>query len=65
MVTYVVEDIQASVEKHLQANTLSIDMPDISECFCVPDPFCDLQTEHMQSKYYKENFSLVVSCIFS
>lgn len=65
MVTYIVEDIQASVEEHLRANgTPLIDMPAISECFQVPDPFCDLQTEHMQSKYYKENFFLVVNCIF-
>lgn len=27
------------------------------------DPFAPLQTEYMQSKFYREHFGLVVSCI--
>ena len=62
MVAYAVEDTQSSVEKCLlQANRLSVDLTDVNECFGVPDPFGGLRTEYMQSKYYRENFNLVVS----
>ena len=67
MVAYAVEDVKESVEaslfSHLQASGIQLDLPEISECFCAPDPFCNLQSEYMQTKYYKENFDLVVSYI--
>ena len=47
MVTYTAEDIQRSVETRLQSlhEATGVDMPDISDCFKVPDPFGHLQTE--------------------
>lgn len=67
MVKYAVEDIKESVEKHLlshlEASGLQVDLPDIGEYFNSPDPFSNLQSEHMQTKYYRENFDLVVSCL--
>ena len=67
MVAYTVEDIQSSVKNclipHLQAKGLPVDLLDIDECFGVPDLFCNLQTEYMQTKFYRENFNLVVSRI--
>ena len=65
MVTFAIEDIQHAVECYLQS--LSTESPPdiaaIIECFTVPDPFTNLQNEYMQTKYYKENFELIVSCI--
>ena len=64
MVSYAVEDIQNAVETQLRSfcSESSLDMPDISDCFKIPDPFKNLQNEYMQTKFYRENFDLVVSC---
>lgn len=62
MLTYTVEDMKQFVKEcllpHLQASGVQIEL---LETLCVPDPFSSLQSEYMQTKYYKENFDLVVS----
>lgn len=62
MVGFAAEDMKESVEQHLlphlQSSGIEVDLPEILH---VPDPFDGLQSEYMQSKYYKENFDLVVS----
>ena len=59
MVAYTVEDVKKLVETQLHES--DADRPDISSSFKVPDPFASLRTEYMQTKYYIENFGLVVS----
>ena len=64
MVTFAVEDIQNAVETCLSSyysESLS-EMPNITDCFKMQDPFRNLQNEYMQTKYYRENFDLIVSC---
>ena len=56
MVGFAIEDVQQAVELQLQSSSVSI-----SESFMVPDPFLHLKSEYMQTKYYKENFNLIVS----
>ena len=36
---------------------------ELSDCLEYKNPFATLQTEHLQNKYYRENFGLVVSSI--
>ena len=66
MVTFAVEDIQSAVETRLRSHhTENIsEMPDISDCFKIPQPFGSLQNEYMQTKYYRENFDLIVSLYY-
>ena len=59
MFQYALEDIQKLVEERVTSNI------DVSDCFSHVDPFETLETEYLQSKYYKENFGLVVSIIIS
>ena len=59
IVSYAVEDIQSIVEARLQASDVQV--PDLSDCFRIPDPFISLQNEYMQTKYYRENSDLFVS----
>lgn len=56
MVLHVLDDVKASVKSKLDVDGRS----DIDECFYV-DPFQGLDTEHLQTKFYRENFNLVVS----
>ncbi len=58
IVDSVTESIQDSVESALE-NGASI--ADVAECFQHDDPFESLQTEYKQSKFYREEFGLVVS----
>ena len=62
MLEYALEDVKASVEEKLQLHCteLGIQLPDISDCFANVNPFSGLESEHMQTKFYKENFSLIV-----
>ena len=57
MVGFAIEDVQQAVELQLP----SINSSEVRECFKVPDPFLNLRSEYMQTKYYKENFGLIVS----
>jgi len=60
MLTYAVEDIKDSVETRLLSTDTDAHLPDIGDCFNVADPFGSLENEYMQTKYYRENFNLVV-----
>ena len=40
-----------------------IDLTILESCFENVSPFKGLETEHKQTKFYKENFNLVVSCV--
>lgn len=53
MLAHVLDDVKASLKDKLGE-------VDIDECFDV-DPFCGLETEALQSKFYREHFNLVVS----
>ena len=63
MIEFAVEDVRESVKDtllpHLQACDAET-FTDIDECFHVPNPFANLQSEYMQSKYYRQHFDLVV-----
>ncbi len=53
MVSYAVQDKTDSALTMLQEHSLATgyELPDIANCFEVPDPFASLQTEYMQTKY--------------
>ena len=57
MLEYALEDVKASVEEKLQLHCteLGIQLPDISDCFASVNPFSGLESEHMQTKFYKLN----------
>lgn len=63
MVSYAVEDTMASVLSVLQEHSAvtGSELPDISGCSTVCDPFATLHTEYLQTKYYVQHFNLVVS----
>ena len=62
MVAFAVEDTRISMKEHLFPHLQAADISvEVMDNFDVPDPFDILQTEHMQTKYYKEYFDLVVS----
>ena len=63
MVMFLSEDLCSAVEATVQQHCASIgvDAPDLGSCFEEVDPFHGLETEYMQTKFYKENFGLVVS----
>lgn len=63
MIKYTLEDAKESIEQKLQLHftQLGVQLPDISDCFANIDPFSGLESEYMQTKFYKENFNLVVS----
>lgn len=59
MTSRVVDDVHCKVRQHL-LNTTNIQIPDLSSCFTDINPFEGLETEHMQSKFYKDHFNLIV-----
>lgn len=59
MTNCIVQDLQCKVEKYL--GDANIQYPDISSCFSDINPFKGLETEHLQSKFYKNHFNLIVS----
>ena len=65
MMYYSNEDLKAKVQLALQQYSVEGDIElredVLSDCFRIDSPFSGLQTEHMQTKYYKDNFGLVVS----
>jgi len=63
MIRYTLEDAKESIEQKLQLHCteMGVQLPDISDCFANIDPFSGLESEYMQTKFYKENFNLVVS----
>ena len=63
MFEFIATDIRASVEGKLKEslNEAGVSLPDLAECFNNVNPFDGLMSEHMQTKFYRENFYLVVS----
>ena len=62
MLSYGVEDIRNTVEMRLRSHSLEASaVSDIMESINIIDPFMCLRSEYMQTKYYKENFDLIVS----
>jgi len=64
MAACVAQDLKTSVESRLQQHYIKtgVDPPDLSDCFEDIDPFSGLETEYLQTKFYVENFHLVVRC---
>lgn len=65
MVSYAVDHVHKSVTMKLSecSQAIGCQVPDISDCFKVPDPFGHLESEYMQTKFYRDNFDLVVGYI--
>lgn len=63
MVSYAVDHVHKSVTVELTeySQATGRQVPDVSDCFEIPDPFGSLETEYMQTKFYRDNFDLVVS----
>lgn len=65
MVSFAVDDIEEAVKKHL--NDCGVTMQDTqlaAQFEVMRDPFSSLQTEYLQTKFYREKFNLVVSSFF-
>lgn len=64
MFEFIAADIKSSIEGKLKdsLNEAGVILPDLAECFN-GNPFDGLMSEHMQTKFYRENFYLVVSRI--
>ena len=58
MVTYALEDMRNTVQQHA-VRTIGAELPELQDIISI-DPFEDLQTEHMQTKYFREHFDLTV-----
>lgn len=58
MVTYALQDMQASVQQAVASGASATDIVDLMDMSI--DPFGDISTEYKQTKYYRENFNLVV-----
>ena len=54
-------DVKESIQKKFHEKGDSVTVDDITECCVYRDPFSNLKTEYLQSKFYRENFGLVVS----
>lgn len=62
MLSFAVEDIERTIEMCLQSRFPEVtDFEDVMDCFRAPDPFMHLTNEYMQTKYYRDNFGLIVS----
>lgn len=63
MFEYIAADIRSSVEGKLKESLIEtgVSLPDLADCFNSVNPFDGLMSEHMQSKFYRENFYLVVN----
>ena len=60
MIQRALSDAKNEVESLIPANSI----PGLSTCFEVVDPFSMLQTEFLQTKFYKEHFGLVVRIMY-
>ena len=63
MMEYTLEDVKAMVETKLEhhCTQLGVQSPDVSDCITSINPFVGLESKHMQTKFYKKNFNLIVS----
>ena len=59
MIEFAVEDVRESIKNTflpgLQGCAGAESLPDIEECFHTPNPFTNLQSEYLQSKYYRQH----------
>ena len=64
MVSYALQDMKDEVQQHV-ARTLGAELPDLIDIMDTSiDPFEGLQTEYMQTKFFRENFDLTVGYFF-
>ena len=63
MMEFIAADIRVAVEEKLRTalNDTGVNLPCLDDCFNNINPFDGIMSEHMQTKFYKENFYLVVS----
>lgn len=65
MIDLIAADIRVAVEEKLRTslNSTGVALPCLDDCFNsdMINPFNGLMSEHMQTKFYRENFGLVVS----
>lgn len=63
MMSNIVQDVQCKVENELQQHLAStgFSVPDLNNCFKSTNPFEGFETEHMQTKFYRQHFNLLVS----
>ena len=64
MIDSAVRDIQPNVDVALRPGEARWDQyPGLQEAFKLNDPFLQLDTDHLHTKYLRENMGLVVSII--
>ena len=64
MVSFAVDDIEEAVKKHLNDCGVPTQNAQLdAQLEVMRDPFSSLQTEYLQTKFYREKFNLVVSCL--
>lgn len=64
-ISKLVKIISGSIKYSVLEKVKEIDssiIPLLENCFSPVDPFCNLKTEYQQTRFYKEHFSLIVSC---
>ena len=59
------DNIKQHVLKTLHLQGIEITPPLSDKCFSSVNPFLSLKTEYQQTKFYKENFSLIVRVSYS
>ena len=59
IVSHVYQELEECVRKELQENEIAIPTT-LGDCFTPINPFCGLESEYQQVKYYREHFGLVV-----
>ena len=60
-VNSIAESVCDTIKARFHQKGSSFTMTDVEECCEYSDPFKNLTTEYLQTKYYKEHFALVVS----
>ena len=65
MMEFIAADIRVAVEEKLRTalTDTGVNLPCLDDCFNNINPFDGLMSEHMQTKFYKENFYLVVGAL--
>lgn len=64
MVSFAVDDIDEMVKKYLTTEGTSGSIPELeTHLEALRNPFKCLETEHMQNKFFREEFHLVVGYI--
>ena len=64
MVSFAVDDIEEAVKKHLNDCGVTMENAHLDSQFeALRNPFLNLQTEYLQTRFYREKFNLVVSSL--